>query len=334
MKKHINIPIFVTHLGCPHMCVFCNQRTIAGREAPDFSKVGDEIEAALSSVDTSAQEAQIAFFGGSFTGIDREDMLYLLSVGKKFIDDGRVKSIRISTRPDYIDDGIIEILLRYGVRAVELGVQSCSDKVLQICERGHSAEETYAAAKKITDAGLEFYGQMMTGLPGSTAEDEVFTAREIVRMGAVGARIYPTVVFRGTRLAEMARAGEYVPLSQEENVERAERVFEVFQAAGVNVIRIGLQSSETLTSGEEVACGEYDEAIGEMVIARYFEKKLRALITSKNEKNITVYVNPRRISCAVGYRGENRKKLTAENGLSSLKILGDEKLGEFDVRIF
>lgn len=333
MKKHVNIPIFVTHLGCPHACVFCNQKTISGRSAPDFTKVEGEIEAALSSVDTEKQEAQVAFFGGSFTGIDREDMIYLLSVGKKFIDDGRVKSIRLSTRPDYIDDEIIGILLKYGVRAVELGVQSCSEKVLSICERGHGAEVTHIAAKKIVDAGLEFVGQMMIGLPGASAEDELYTAREIVKMGAVGARIYPTVVFRGTKLSEMAASGAYVPLTEEEMIERSETVFEVFCEAGVNVIRIGLQSSEALTGGEEIACGGYYESTGEMVLGRYFEKKLRTLISSADVKDVAVRVNPRRASCAVGYRGANRERLMREFGLSRLKIVGDESIGEFEVRL-
>ena len=333
MKKHVNIPIFVPHMGCPHACVFCNQKTISGHDKPDFTKVKDEIENALSSVDTSRQEAQIAFFGGSFTGIERADMIFLLSVAKGFIDDGRVSSIRISTRPDYIDEEIIGILKEYGVKSVELGIQSTSDKVLDVCERGHDKATSLKAGGMIVDAGLELVGQMMTGLPSATAEDEVQTAKDIVKMGATGARIYPTVVFKGTELARMAERGVYTPLSREEAIERSEKAFEVFVGAGVKVIRIGLQSSETLCSGEETACGDYCESIGEMVIARYYEKRLTELLRRGEARDVVVAVNPRRVSNAAGYRAETKRKLKERYGLRTLKIIGDGSLAEFDIKI-
>lgn len=333
MKKHVNIPIFVPHMGCPHTCVFCNQKTISGHGKPDFSSVEREIEAALATVDTSCQDAQIAFFGGSFTGIDREDMIYLLSTAKKFIDDGRVRSVRISTRPDYIDGEIIKILKEYGVGSVELGIQSCSDDVLSVCERGHDANTSRAAGRMLAEAGFEFVGQMMIGLPGSSVADEVNTAKEIIAMGAKAARIYPTVVFRGTKLAEMAERGEYVPLTREEIITRSAAVLEEFAGAGVDVIRIGLQSSETLVSGDEIACGDYSESIGEMIISRLFRNRFAALIGDCAGKSVTAYVNPRRISCAIGHRGENKTALTDEFKLKNLKVLGDETLSEYETRI-
>ena len=333
MKKHVNIPIFVPHMGCPHTCVFCNQRTISGHGRPDFSKVSEEISAALETVDTSRQDAQIAFFGGSFTGIDREDMIYLLSVAKKFTDDGRVSSVRISTRPDYIDEEIIGILKEYGVGSVELGIQSCSDKVLSVCERGHDADTSRAAGRMLSETGFELVGQMMIGLPGSEPQDEIDTAREIIAMGAKAARIYPTVVFRDTKLAKMAERGEYVPLSREEIISRSADVLEEFVRAGVDVIRIGLQSSEALTSGDEVACGDYSESIGEMIISRLFYDRLSALCSGCSGKSVTAYVDPRRISCAIGHRGENKTALKEKFKLKNLKVLGDETLSEFEIRV-
>lgn len=333
MKKHINIPVFVPHMGCPHACVFCNQRTITGCAAPDFSKVGEEIENALSTTDPSRQDIQIAFFGGSFTGIDRGDMIFLLSEAKKFIDAGKVNSIRLSTRPDYIDEEIIGILKEYGVKTVELGIQSCSDKVLSACGRGHDFACSGRAAKLIVGSGLEFVGQMMTGLPEASPEDEVFTARRIVSLGASAARIYPTVVFCGTALADMAAEGKYIPLTREENISRSEAAFEVFADAKVPVIRIGLQSSEALVSGNGIACGDYCEAIGEMCIGRYFEKKMSALCAGMTGKTVTLLVNPSRISSSVGYGGENRRKITENIGLAALKIKPCEECSEFEVRI-
>ena len=185
MKRHINIPIFVPHLGCPNTCVFCNQRKISGCEKADF------------------------FFGGSFTGIERADMIYLLETAKKFIDAGKVGSIRLSTRPDYIDEEILDILARYGVKTIELGIQSMSDEVLLKSGRGHNSAQTEKACALITSRGFELIGQMMTGLPGATEETELYTAKKICSMGACGARIYPTVVFRDTELCRMMERGDY-----------------------------------------------------------------------------------------------------------------------------
>ncbi|MBQ7383185.1 MAG: radical SAM protein, partial [Clostridia bacterium] len=136
MKKHVNIPIFIPHLGCPNDCVFCNQRSISGRQSFDVSEVEPQIEQVLSTLSEDT-EREIAFFGGSFTGIDRELMLYLLGVAKKYIDSGRVSGIRLSTRPDYIDRERLDILSRYGVSAVELGLQSMDERVLAASRRGH-----------------------------------------------------------------------------------------------------------------------------------------------------------------------------------------------------
>ena len=167
MKKHVNIPIFIPHLGCPNQCIFCNQRTISGVNKFDISRVENEIEIALKTV-LPSQKAEIAFFGGSFTGIDRDLMLSLLKLANKYILYGRIDSIRCSTRPDYINEDILSILKQYGVRTIELGLQSSSDKVLNIAKRGHTKEDEQRACKMIVEHGFELVGQMMIGLPGSS----------------------------------------------------------------------------------------------------------------------------------------------------------------------
>ena len=203
-KRHRNIPVFIPHLGCPHDCIFCNQRTISGSKKFDRSSVVSVIESVLETI-SDGDETEIAFFGGSFTGIDRGDMIYLLDTAQKYVDDGRVESIRLSTRPDYIDNEILDILAHYSVKTIELGIQSLSDEVLRVCERGHSAECAINACKMVKEANFLLVGQMMVGLPSSTAEDERATAEEICRLGADGARIYPTVVLNSTALHKMAK---------------------------------------------------------------------------------------------------------------------------------
>ena len=200
--RHINIPIFIPHLGCPNQCVFCNQRKISGRESFDLNSVSLEIENALSTVDSN-DEVEIAFFGGSFTGIDRTLMVSLLEIAHSYILEGRVGSIRCSTRPDYIDEEILSILKKYGVKTIELGLQSTSARVLENAKRGHNFEAELKSCRMIVENGFDLVGQMMIGLPSSDIESEIRTAEFITSVGAVGARIYPTVVFYGTELCNL-----------------------------------------------------------------------------------------------------------------------------------
>ena len=211
MNRHVNIPVFIPHLGCPNQCVFCNQRSITGVSEFDSTTVKTVIDTALKTVEYDA-EVEIAFFGGSFTGIDYELMCQLLSIAHSYVLSGRVQSIRCSTRPDYINEDILQTLKQYGVKTIELGLQSASDVVLAVTKRGHSFEDELVACKMIVEHGFSLVGQMMIGLPGSTAESEEQTARFITSVGAVGARIYPTVVFKDTELCYMAECGVYSPL--------------------------------------------------------------------------------------------------------------------------
>lgn len=181
-------------MGCPNNCVFCNQRSISGKQNFCKENVENEIESALSTIPENT-ETEIAFFGGSFTGIDRDLMLYLLDTAQKYIDEGRVQSIRLSTRPDYIDDEILTILSHYGVKNVELGLQSMDDDVLLATKRGHSSRQGAEACKLIKEYGFSLVGQMMVGLPGASLQSEKYTAEELCRLKVDAVRIYPTVVF-------------------------------------------------------------------------------------------------------------------------------------------
>lgn len=335
MKKHINVPIFIPHLGCPNQCVFCNQRTISGVDAFDISAVKQEIEAALATSDPS-QEIEIAFFGGSFTGIDRELMISLLSLAYEYIKSGKVASIRCSTRPDYIDEEILNILASYGVKNIELGLQSSSDSVLAISKRGHTSVDEARACDLIVKHGFSLVGQMMIGLPGSTQESEIETARFIAEHGASGARIYPTVVFQDTELCKMAFDGDYEPLSLEDAVERSAKVLEIFLDSGVDVIRIGLCSSENLTDNEKYYAGPNHPALGEMVEnAVYYNKIVNRLDTKASYKGTTIYVYVAKgcLSKAIGQRKSNIVKLIRNFNFDDVKIKEDEKLLPYELHI-
>lgn len=335
MKKHVNIPVFIPHLGCPNTCVFCNQRTICGHDSFDPESVRSEIDEALLTIGADT-ECEIAFFGGSFTGIDRDLMVSLLEIAHSYIEKGQVSSVRCSTRPDYISEEIIDVLKKYGVKTVELGLQSSSDRVLKRTKRGHTFEDEKRAADLIVKSGLSLVGQMMIGLPDSTADDELKTADFIISSGAVAARIYPTVVFYGTELKEMAERGEYTPITNEEAALRCAAVYERFFEAGVKVIRIGLHSSENLTDDTKFYAGASHSAMGELVLGEFYYERIKRAIVKKSIPNgslINIKVPKGALSRAVGLNKRNKLRLTEEFSLRSLKFTEDETLAEGEIQV-
>ncbi|MBE6563342.1 MAG: radical SAM protein [Ruminococcaceae bacterium] len=350
--KHINIPVFIPHLGCPNMCVFCNQRTISGISCFSEETVKATIEEVLSTSDGC--EAEIAFFGGSFTGIDRELMTRLLDLAESYVKECRVSGIRMSTRPDYIDEEIVSILKKYTVSQIELGIQSMSDKVLEACKRGHTASQTEKAVKLLVESGFEVVGQMMVGLPGATPDDELYTARKISEMGCVASRIYPTVVFFGTELEEMLEVGKYAPLTVEEAVERSSRVLEAFEVSGVNCIRIGLCDSENLHSDTTYAAGPNHSALGELVMSRVFYNRICrqvenflkkndlptdvSLATDEEKKTLSsvkleVWCPKGTVSKIVGNKKENKEKIYRKYGIKYVKAVEKNDLLRYNIII-
>ena len=331
--RHVNIPVFIPHLGCPNQCVFCNQRKISGVESFDPDLVVGIIEEALSTV-SSDDEVEIAFFGGSFTGIDRELMISLLEIAHSYIEKGVVQSIRCSTRPDYINGEILDILKTYGVRTIELGLQSSSDKVLEMSKRGHNFEAEHLGCQMIVDRGFKLVGQMMIGLPGSDIESELDTARFIASCGAVGARIYPTVVFRETELCRMADEGVYTPLTLDEAVERSAAVLKIFLDSGIEVIRIGLQSSDNLSDERSYAYGPNHPSLGELVMSEvYYQQiceKLSRLDLSGDE-SICVYVSRGALSKAVGQHRRNKIRLAER--CKDIRFAEGEGITEYHIQL-
>lgn len=334
MKKHMNVPVFIPHLGCPNGCVFCNQKKISGRAGFDRASVRAELDRAFATIEGTVP-VQIAYFGGSFTGINREDMVYLLQVAREYIDAGKCESVRISTRPDYISDEILDILWEYGVRDVELGIQSMDDSVLSACKRGHRAADSLRAAALVKAHGFALVGQMMVGLPASTAESERKTAKAICDMGADGARIYPAVVFSDTALADMMKSGAYEPLTEESSILRAENALSVFIKSCVPVIRIGLQSGETLSSKENVLAGGYHPAVGELAYGLYFRNLLDDLLREKQTAGKFAFISvcSSDISKVIGQRGENRRYLTEKYALRGIKVIPDDVLKKYTLRL-
>ena len=296
------IPIFVPHAGCPNNCVFCNQKRISGSL---FSPSAETVRDTLAKLPSGAGY-ELAFYGGSFTAIPDEKQEELLSAAKDALDRGAICSIRVSTRPDAIDSGKLERLRRHGVSCVELGVQSMCDDVLLASGRGHTAGDTVNAAGLIRRMGLGMILQMMTGLPGSSRDKDIETARQIIRLFPDGVRIYPTVIIRDTELEDMWKRGEYSPHTVEDAVEICARILLLFEDAGIPVIRLGLNPTEELSSGSAVA-GAYHPALGELVRSRILREEMETLLDqhSTEKGGRVILVKENLLSAAVGQHREN-----------------------------
>jgi histone acetyltransferase (RNA polymerase elongator complex component) len=319
-------------MGCPHTCVFCNQKTISGTVSFSLEKAEKTIREGVATLD--GRGAEIAFFGGSFTAIDRELMCALLSLAKKQVDCGAVSGIRLSTRPDAIDEELLQILGEYGVSAIELGCQSTSDEVLSASGRGHTKEQIEKAFDLIKRKGsFELTGQMMLGLPCSTLQKEVQTARDLIAFGADAVRIYPTLVLENTALADLYQKGLYQPLSLEEGVARCAVLVPLFEDAGVKILRMGLHAEEGFEKGALAGC--YHPAFGELVENRIFEGILQTKfenLPSPEGKTYTIFVAPGCLSKAIGQNRCNKLKLMNEYGCA-LHFKEDRSLSKRQVQI-
>ncbi len=326
-KKHKTVPIFIPHMGCPHRCVFCDQCAISGQSGFDIARVRGEIETALSTLAPDA-EAEIAYFGGSFTAIDRALMIELLELAQTYVDEGRVSGIRFSTRPDAVGDEVLDILSHYTITAIELGLQSMDDGVLAACRRGHTADKAREACRRVVARGYSLVGQMMLGLPASDADKELATAREICDLGASAMRIYPTVVFDGTALATMMRAGRYAPIDNAEAARRCAPILALLEERGVGLLRVGLCASETLVSSR-VLGGANHAALGELCYSALFLARMEALLDGcvSTEGRVACFDIPRgKRSQALGQRRMNACALMERYGLSSVRVRENDSL--------
>ncbi|VAW38012.1 Oxygen-independent coproporphyrinogen III oxidase [hydrothermal vent metagenome] len=312
MNTPLIIPVFIPHQGCPHRCIFCDQRRISGRDRRQ-PITPREVRAIIHlwlarSRKNRERAVQVAFYGGSFTGLPRPRQQELLAAAAPFLERGEVHSLRLSTRPDYIDAGTVAFLKDYGVSIVELGVQSLDDQVLAAGNRGHSAQQTRDAIRLLRQGGLQVGAQLMTGLPAETSRSLMKTVREMAGLQPDFVRIYPVLVLQGSGLARLYEQGEYRPLSLGAAVIRAAWMKKYFAAYSIPVVRLGLQPGPALENA--LLAGPYHPAFGEMVNARLMLQRTRRLLAGvKAGCRVTLTIADRDQSVFRGLKSANISRL-------------------------
>ncbi len=341
MKKEYIIPIFVPHLGCKKCCTFCNQRTISGETKQVTEKdVKETIEYYLNNFKDKDKYVEVAFFGGSFTAIEQEKQEELLNAVQPYIKDKKVNSIRLSTRPDAIDKDILKMLKKYHVKTIELGVQSTNNYILSRCKRGHSFEDVEKASKLIRLYGFNLGHQIMVGLPDSTAKDDIQSAKDSIKLKPKMVRIYPVLVIKRTELEDEFNKGDFTPLTVYQAVERSKEMIKLFNQKHIQVIRVGLQNTDTITNPtmkeSEVVAGPYHPAFGQLVDDSIWYDKIVNEIKKINAKVIKVEIeaNSKDINNIVGHKKENIEKLKDTYAvLTKVKENNKIKPGRFKINV-
>ncbi len=330
-SRHKIIPIFVPHKGCPNDCIFCNQKKISGQiEDMSPQKIPQIIETHLATMEPE-DNTEIAFYGGSFTAIDPSMQESFLSLASQYLSNAGITQIRISTRPDCIDEENLRMLWHYGVRTIELGVQSLEDEVLRASCRGHNAACVYEAAALIRRMGFMLGIQTMTGLPGDTDETCLRTARKVIRIAPSIVRIYPLLVIRGTELESQYLRGAYKPQSLEKAVALCAQLLELYEDNQIKVIRIGLQPTDTIREGSEtdVVTGPMHPAFRQLVESRLMRGRLEAAIEKlglAGTENLTIHTGISNISNVIGQNRSNIQYIKERYAIGQIKVLPQDTL--------
>ena len=328
------IPYFIQHQGCPHRCLFCDQTVIAGTDTGGEKNLEADLSKNIDlwlGRNRKDREVQVAFYGGSFTCLSDSLQKRLLGTVQRYIQAGKVHSARLSTRPDCISDTICRFLLDHGVKTVELGVQSMSNKVLQTAKRGHDAEASKQAAELLLTHGLELGIQLMPGLPGETTGSFLQGVHEVVEIKPDFVRIYPAVVIKNTGLAKLFSKTAWTPLSMNQAITLTRKARELFLGSGIRVIRMGLQPSEEL--GKQVLAGPYHPAFGELVIGRDWYLKMRRIMSSAGKgKDVCVTISDKDYSAFVGPGKQNINRLNNLYNRNLLVVETDKRLDRFQFR--
>jgi histone acetyltransferase (RNA polymerase elongator complex component) len=296
-KEYYIIPIFVPHEGCPHNCVFCNQNTITGSQnVVDSEFVRNTVEEYLETIANKNATIEVSFFGGTFTAIDMKKQKELLQVAKEYKNAGKIKNIRLSTRPDYINREILDNLKKFEVDIIELGVQSLDEDVLRMAGRGHSVASVYDASKLIREYGFTLGHQIMPGLPGDNFKRDIDTVKKVIDIKPDICRIYPSLVIKNTPMEEMYLRNEYIPYTLEEAVQICKELYGMFISNDIEVIRVGLQPTEEINTGREVVAGPFHPAFRELIMGSIYSDIIKENIIKDYKGSVNIEINSKDIS--------------------------------------
>ncbi len=335
-ETRLIVPLFIPNEGCPHRCIYCNQEKVTERSAPlEREAIKEIINASIESEKyRRARIKEIAFFGGTFTNLSEERIVYYLESVRPYIKDGMFQWIRVSTRPDTVTPDVLEIMKEYGVRVVEIGAQSMDDNVLRLSRRGHTVSDIIQAVNLLKENGFYAGIQLMPGLPGDTKERFISGLERVIELRPYSLRLYPALVLKGTVLHRWFREGRYSPLDVEEAVEICADACMMLEDNGIPVIRIGLFNSPSLLKDGEVVAGPWHQAFGHLVRSRIYQRRITPFLAGiQKGSSIILRVRREEEPLLRGYKNQEIKKLEQRMGIRITSIILDEEIEYGEIRI-
>lgn len=332
--KNMIIPIFIPHKGCPNDCYFCNQKKITGAKS-DISSTDiiNHIDSYLKTIPSEGNHIEIAYFGGSFTAIDQSIQEQLLAIAYHYKLNGNVNAIRVSTRPDAINEGILDLLVKYGVDIIELGVQSMDDQVLSKINRGHKSEDVKRASYLIRSRNITLGHQIMPGLFGSSIEKDLHTAVESVKLHPDIVRIYPTLIIKDTTFERLYRQNRYHPLGLEESIGLVSHIYAMYMKNSIKVIRVGLQPTDNMTVGKDIIAGPFHPSYRQMVMTNIYVESLIHYLRDKEAKQTTIICSEKNYNYIVGLNKKGLARLHKSLIIDDLSYIKDNNSELIEIQI-
>ena len=327
-KRSLIVPIFIPNQGCPYQCIYCQQEKITSQSTQPVSAISIEqiLDKALKSTRFDpSREPEVAFYGGTFTRLPTSRVKELLGAVTPYLRQGLFRSIRVSTRPDSLHKDQLDLMRKLGVSTVELGTQSMDDGVLELSQRGHTAQDTIRSVHLLKEYGFRVGIQLMPGLPGDSEEKFMKTVEEVIKLRPHMVRLYPTVVIRGTELAKWYKEKKYHPLALEEAVKICQESCIRLEENGIPVIRIGLMSSPALLRDDQIVAGPWHRAFGFLVRSDIHQKKIASYLpTQCVAGKIRLRVPYREIPLVRGYKNLGIRLIENKTGARVTGVIPDE----------
>lgn len=337
LRRPLIVPIFIPGQGCPHRCIFCNQESFTSQASMpvDASHVRKVLDTAIRSpAFDPARDPEVAFYGGTFTMLPPAKIALLLGAVRPYLEKGYFKSIRVSTRPDAIDEERLSLIRNFGVSTVEVGAQSMDEEVLRLSRRGHTSRDISSSVQMLRQYGMRVGIQLLPGLPGDTEEKLLWTVDEVIKLGPDMVRIYPALVIRGTELAKWYEEGRYRPLGLEEAVKICAEASRRLEGAGIPVIRIGVMSSPFLAREGEILAGPWHEAFGFLVRSALYREKIEPHLPGPGYgERLRIMVPRREVPLARGYKNSGLRWIQERTGARDVQVLADDLLGPGRVKV-
>lgn len=329
-KRPLIVPLFIPNHGCPHRCIFCRQETITSQSSLtiDGIRIRQTLDHALESKTFGLyQDREVAFYGGTFTRLPVLKMTDMLETVSPYLKQGYFQTIRVSTRPDAIDEQRLNLLQSFGVSTVELGAQSLDDEVLTLSRRGYASADIIQAVHTLQAYGFKVGIQLMPGLPGDSEERFMDTIDKVLRLKPNMVRLYPVIVIKGTELEKLYHKGLYQPFSLEEAVSICQDSCIRLEKNGIPVIRIGLMSSPALMDKGQIIAGPWHNAFGYLVRSRIHQKNIEPDLPQKGSvSRFGLRAPEREISIIRGYKNQGLEDIEGKTGAKVVYIKPDDSV--------